>query len=312
MRDLLISSIQVTLVTASGEILTVNSTTNSDLFWGVRGGGGNFGVVTNFVLKLHPQPRMVFAGPVVFPLTMLGTVVSALEKWFSTATPLANATLVFAHGPDGNPATIVTTVYHGGEEEGKTAFKPIFDLGEDRCKVCMFSNCQHTPIGPVANKTSMIPYEALNGITNHAALPGSNWYYTGIARTHLTPETAIAIHDHLLKMRASHPLLGEISMVWQYYPMMQKIMSVKPDAMAFRMRTPHLGCLFSLKLDGSVKDEEVKAKAKELVTEHRVFCEKHINSQAGSLQQPGVDRDIAYGNYGKWFNSIRKTLPLLT
>lgn len=119
------------MVTASGEILTVNSTTNSDLFWGVRGGGGNFGVVTNFLLKLHPQPRMVFAGPVVFPPTMLGTVVSALEKWLSTATPLANATLVFARGPDGNPAIIVTAVYHGGEEEGKKAFKPIFDLGED-------------------------------------------------------------------------------------------------------------------------------------------------------------------------------------
>ena len=119
------------MVTASGEILTVNSTTNSDLFWGVRGGGGNFGVATNLVLKLHPQPRMVFAGPVVFPPPMLGPVVSALEEWLSTATPLANATLAFAHGPDGNPAVIVIVVYHGGEEEGKKVFKPIFDLGED-------------------------------------------------------------------------------------------------------------------------------------------------------------------------------------
>ena len=74
---------------------------------------------------------MVFAGPVVFPPPMLGSVVSVLEEWLNTATPLANAMLAFANGPDGNPAVIVTAVYHGGEEEGKKAFKPIFDLGED-------------------------------------------------------------------------------------------------------------------------------------------------------------------------------------
>jgi FAD/FMN-containing dehydrogenase len=119
------------LITASGEILTVNATANEDLFWGVRGGGGNFGVVTNFVLKLHPQPRTVFAGPVIFPPSMLGPVVTVVEEWFSTATPLANATLAFAPGPGGNAAIIVMVVYHGGEEEGKKAFKPIFDLGEE-------------------------------------------------------------------------------------------------------------------------------------------------------------------------------------
>jgi len=109
----------------------VNATTNEDLFWGIRGGGGNFGVVTNFVLKLHPQPRKVFAGPLIFPPPMLGPLVSALEEWLSTATPLANALLMFVRGPDGNAAIVVLVAYLGGEEEGKKAFKPIFDLGKD-------------------------------------------------------------------------------------------------------------------------------------------------------------------------------------
>jgi len=148
----------------------------------------------------------------------------------------------------------------------------------------------------------MIPYEVVNGITNHSATPGHNYYFTGITRTHLTVQTALAIHDHLLKMRASHPLLGEFAMVWQYYPMVQKIMSVKSDATAFRMRTPDMGCLVSLKLDSSVKDEEVKAKAKELLTKHRLFCEKLILSQAGDLQRPESDNGAAYGNYGKSIN----------
>ena len=88
-------------------------------------------MVTNFVLKLHPQPRKVFAGPVIFPPPMLGPVVSALGEWLRTATPLANALLALATAPDGNPAVIVVLVYHGAEEEGKAAFKPILDLGED-------------------------------------------------------------------------------------------------------------------------------------------------------------------------------------
>jgi hypothetical protein len=61
---------------------------------------------------------------------MLASVVSTLEEWLSTATPLENAMLLFVRGPDANPAIVVVVVYHGGEEEGKKAFKPIFDLGE--------------------------------------------------------------------------------------------------------------------------------------------------------------------------------------
>ncbi len=290
----------------------MNATANEDLFWGIRGGGGNFGVVTNFVLKLHPQPRTVFAGFVVFLPSMLGPVVSVLEEWLSTATPLANANLVFAPGPDGNAAIIVIVVYHGGEEEGKKAFKPLFDLGENTGQMYMFPGCQHTLIGPVDNKTSMIPYEVVNGMINRMAPPGNHYYFTGITRTHLTVQTAVAIHDHLLKMRASHPLLGGFAMEWMYYPMVQKIMSVKPEDMAFRMRTPDLGCLLALKLDGSVKDEEAKAKAKELLTEHRLFCEKLIISQAGDIQQPESDKCAAYASLGKSISPTRKRLPPLT
>jgi hypothetical protein len=89
-------------------------------------------------------------------------------------------------------------------------------------------------------------------------------------------------------------------------------MSVKPDATAFRMRTPDLGCLISLKLDCSMKGEEVKAKAKQLVTEHRVFCEKAIQAQAGYLPRPEKDKDIGYGSFGNSINSTRNELPALT
>jgi hypothetical protein len=145
----------------------------------------------------------------------------------------------------------------------------------------------------------MIPYEAVNSMMNDVAAPGKNWYASGLTRTHLTAETTIAIHGHLQKMRDSHPLLGEFLMIWEYYPMAKKVMDVKSDATAFRMRTPDMPCFLLLKWNGDVKDEAVKAKAKELVTQHRNFSEKLIKAQPGYLQRPEADKEVAYGNYGK-------------
>lgn len=166
----------------------------------------------------------------------------------------------------------------------------------------MFRVANKPFIGPIANKTSMVPYEAINTMVNDVCPPGNNWYFSGITRTHVIAETAVAIYDNLLKARAAHPLLGEFYMMWEYYPLAQRLTSVKPDAMAFRMRTSDLACLLGLKWDGSVKDEKVKARAKELVTEHRTFCQNLINAQEGYRQRPEADKDVAYGNYGKLIN----------
>lgn len=75
---------QATVVLANGAALTVSESENTDLFWAIRGGGSNFGVCTEFVLRLHPQRRTIFAGNVIFPAAVLDDLMGVLSEWWKT------------------------------------------------------------------------------------------------------------------------------------------------------------------------------------------------------------------------------------
>lgn len=70
------------MVVADGTILTANIGENPDLFWGVRGGGCNFGVCTEFVLRLHKQRRTVYSGIMLFPSSTLEHLMKATQHWW--------------------------------------------------------------------------------------------------------------------------------------------------------------------------------------------------------------------------------------
>ncbi|CAL1702341.1 unnamed protein product [Somion occarium] len=151
------------LIPADGSVLTANSSENSDLFWAIRGGGCNFGVVTEFVLKLFPQRRSVFAGQIVFTPDKLEQVGAALDKWWPNAGSSGKASLmsVMTRGPDGNPCIVVSLFYNGSEAEGREHYKILYD------------------IGPVADLAKEVPYEEVNGMQNALAAPGLNYYMKG-------------------------------------------------------------------------------------------------------------------------------------
>jgi hypothetical protein len=75
-------TIQATLVTADGKTLTLSETENAELFWGILGSGGNFGVCIEFVLRLHPQRPTVFSGLVVFSTDRLNEFMEVMTKWW--------------------------------------------------------------------------------------------------------------------------------------------------------------------------------------------------------------------------------------
>ena len=101
---------QVTIVTANGSILTASETENADLFWGIRGGGCNFGVATQFVIKLHPQRRTVFMGNVVYSADMLEQVIDLTDKWWSNVGEKEAFSVILGTGAPAPGAPIVVRI----------------------------------------------------------------------------------------------------------------------------------------------------------------------------------------------------------
>jgi FAD/FMN-containing dehydrogenase len=95
-------SLQATIVTADGQVVTASDTENTDLFFALRGGGSNFGVATEFVLQLYPQRRTVYAGMVMFTTDKLEKIVEATASWFPTAGEREGMLQGVTLGPDGN------------------------------------------------------------------------------------------------------------------------------------------------------------------------------------------------------------------
>jgi hypothetical protein len=93
---------QAKIVTADGTALTVSDSENADLFWGIRGGGSNFGVCTEFILRLHPQRRTVFSGLVIFPPNVLDRLLEEISEWWKTVKDNEAIIQVFGRDPAGH------------------------------------------------------------------------------------------------------------------------------------------------------------------------------------------------------------------
>src|SRR5918995_1871433 len=77
--------LSVDLITAEGEFVKASAQENLDLFWGVRGGGGNFGIVTEFEFRLNPVGPTVLAGPIFWPIEEAPNVLRFYRGWISEA-----------------------------------------------------------------------------------------------------------------------------------------------------------------------------------------------------------------------------------
>jgi FAD/FMN-containing dehydrogenase len=116
--------VSVDIVTADGKLRTANDTENTDLFWGVRGGGGNFGVVTSLEYRLHPLGPVV-GGFVFYPFAIAGEVLKRYRELTQKAPDELAADAVLLTLPDGTKAAGIAACYCGAVAEGERLLGPL-------------------------------------------------------------------------------------------------------------------------------------------------------------------------------------------
>lgn len=104
----------VDIVTADGRFLRASADENADLYWGVRGGGGNFGVVTAFEYQLHPVGPEIYGGPMLYSFDQARQIMPVIEELTSTA-PRSLAADIFIMAPGSRPGMFMVSVCHVGD-----------------------------------------------------------------------------------------------------------------------------------------------------------------------------------------------------
>jgi FAD/FMN-containing dehydrogenase len=150
------------VVTADGKVLRASADENADLFWGLRGGGGNFGVVSSFEYKVHPVGPVVFGGLAAHPFEKARDVLRFYRDQTASLPDEVMAFCGLVHAPDGSGAKLAAMVvaYCGDLAQGEVALKPFKTFGP-----------------PVMDAVGPIPYSALNGMLDAGFPPGALNYW---------------------------------------------------------------------------------------------------------------------------------------
>jgi hypothetical protein len=125
--------LSVDIVTAAGKLLHASEQENADLFWAIRGGGGNFGVVTTFEYRLHPLAGKVLAGNRVFPFSQARTVLAGLREYCAQAPDemtISAALTLDAPGVPRGHYIAFEAVYCGDPRQGEKVLAPLDKLGK--------------------------------------------------------------------------------------------------------------------------------------------------------------------------------------
>jgi FAD/FMN-containing dehydrogenase len=122
--------LSVDVVTADGDFRRASAEENPDLFWGVRGGGGNFGIVTSFEFQLHPMQRQVLAGQIMYPISMLREVLTLYGEYGPQAPDELQLDCVMVLPPGGAPGVAGFGIcYSGPPSQADRVLAPLRKLG---------------------------------------------------------------------------------------------------------------------------------------------------------------------------------------
>lgn len=116
------------VVTADGRLLVASESQNPDLFWGLRGGGGNFGIVTSFEFRLHPVAE-VLGGLLIHPLDKAKKLLRFYDEFTRTTPDELGSMALFVTAPDGERVVAIAVCYNGAPDTGEKMLKPLREWG---------------------------------------------------------------------------------------------------------------------------------------------------------------------------------------
>jgi FAD/FMN-containing dehydrogenase len=222
MHGLTIDSLtSVELVTADGRLVTASAPEHPDLFWGLRGGSGNFGVVVTFEYRLHDVGPVVLGGPLVYTLDDAAAAMRNARDFFLDAPDEVSLWLVLTHVPQAPPfpepawgmPVLALVPFCTDLERGPALLEPLTSFGT-----------------PVANMHGPIPYTALQSALDNADPHGHRYWERGDYLTGMSDE---AIDALVAGARGVSSKRSEILI----FPMGGAIARVPAEATAFGDRT---------------------------------------------------------------------------
>ncbi|HMK91655.1 MAG TPA: FAD-binding oxidoreductase, partial [Thermoleophilia bacterium] len=208
------------VVTADGRLLVASEKENEDLFWALRGGSGNFGVVTSFEYRLHPV-KDVYGGPMFFELDEAETVLRFYRDFIASAPEEIGGFPAFQVAPPlpfipeerhGDTFIIMVACWAGPLAEGERALKPIRDVA---------------PV--VAEFVGPMPYPALNSAFDALVPAGLQHYWKASFVKDLTDASIAAHLQH-------GPKIPTMNSALHIYPINGAVQRVPSDATAFSYR----------------------------------------------------------------------------
>ncbi|HEY6598555.1 MAG TPA: FAD-binding oxidoreductase [Pseudomonadales bacterium] len=217
----------VDVVTADGTLVTASDEQNPDLYWGLRGGGGNFGVATSFEFALHPVERVI-GGMVLYPLSGARTVLRFWREYIATAPDALATQPAFLTTPDGVRVLAIIVCWGGSIAEGERVLAPLRTVGT-----------------PLADLIEVIPYVRMQALLETGFPPGMRNYW----KSNFLSEFGDAAIDVLIDAFARVPSNTTAVAIEDVRGAVHR---VDADSMAF----PHRGEHFNLLIVGIWRDRD--------------------------------------------------------
>ncbi|KAM5361120.1 hypothetical protein ACJA88_014584 [Fusarium oxysporum] len=288
--------VSVEMVLADGSIAEVSETEKPDLFWAVRGAGAQFGIVTRFTSRAHPQGD-VWGGALLFTLDKVPELVAFANEFHNRCAIDHNYMIAFGCAPPEyiTPAAITGVFYNGPAAEAEKFFAPLLALG------------------PIANLTGMMPYPTANTLFN-PRFEGPGRKLMGSC-TVLMPLDANSIGEagrRFLDFTTSHSDMTKSVLAFEFFPT-TAIQATPHDATAFANRGKHYIAVMALMYDNASHDAKVRAFKRELFDYITTTCGYHGKRAPGdpapfyvNLEHESLAPEDAFGDHVKRLRELKR------